>query len=233
MRKYWAVIRLGWEDFFYRRTRAIIWILVELITPLAMVFIFRALTIKGNQIAGYGYTDFFFYYFCASLVSMFLPKYSDEEVAEQIKDGSLSYSLLRPISHRNFILAGVFSWHSAKMILYLPFLLVFFLAFSSGNIFPDTIFTLWSVLAVTLAFFLAFIFSYAFGMLSFWFLEINGLKNFKDVSVMLLSGQILPLSFLPAGFLAVNNFLPFKYWLFFPVSLMQGKLNNTEIATGF
>ena len=65
--------------------------------------------------------------------------------------------------------------------------------------------------------------AYCFGLLAFWFLEIQGFVILSMAVENLLGGQILPLDLLPRGVFNVVRFLPFFYQAYFPAAILTGR----------
>ena len=68
--------------------------------------------------------------------------------------------------------------------------------------------------------------AYIFGLLTFWFLEIQGLVILSMALESLLGGQIFPLDLLPAWLFKVSSFLPYFYQMYFPVALITGRITD-------
>jgi ABC-2 type transport system permease protein len=68
--------------------------------------------------------------------------------------------------------------------------------------------------------------AYCFGLMSFWFLEIQGLVVLSMALESLLGGQIFPLDLLPDWLFRVSQFLPYYYQMYFPVAIFTGRLSD-------
>jgi ABC-2 type transport system permease protein len=65
--------------------------------------------------------------------------------------------------------------------------------------------------------------AYCFGLLSFWFLEIQGFILLSMAIEMVLGGQFFPLDLLPQKVFAAVRFLPFFYQAYFPAAILTGR----------
>ena len=65
--------------------------------------------------------------------------------------------------------------------------------------------------------------AYCFGLLAFWFLEIQGFVILSMSVEMLLGGQIVPLDLLPPAVFNAVRFLPFFYQAYFPAAILTGR----------
>lgn len=165
------------------------------------------------------------------ILSALLPEGVDDEISNSIREGYFSQVLLKPIKHLWFSLIEALSWKSFKAVLFFfaILFLVFFLKINYGVSLTFS-FPPLALFVLGLSFLMTFLFSYAFGMLSFWVIETRGLKNFKEVIFYLFSGQALPLAFLPIWLVKINDFLPFKYIIAMPIAVLQGKMTEAGLV---
>ena len=71
--------------------------------------------------------------------------------------------------------------------------------------------------------------AYCFGMLSFWFLEIQGFVILSMAVETILGGQIFPLDLLPNWLFNVSAGLPYFYQMYFPVALLTGRISDPAV----
>jgi ABC-2 type transport system permease protein len=67
-------------------------------------------------------------------------------------------------------------------------------------------------------------------MMSFWFLEIQGLVILSMAIESVLGGQIFPLDLLPDWLFRISQYLPYYYQMYFPVAVFTGRLNDPAAA---
>ena len=71
------------------------------------------------------------------------------------------------------------------------------------------------------------------GLTTIWFTEAGWLFNSFNIIAGLFGGELIPLDLLPQALLTVNNWLPFKYMLYFPLSLILNRVNQpSELIMG-
>jgi ABC-2 type transport system permease protein len=88
--------------------------------------------------------------------------------------------------------------------------------------------------AMALSAMIQFSIAYCFGLLTFWFLEIQGFVILSMAFETLLGGQMFPLDLLPAWAYKLASFLPFYYQMYFPAAIFTGRLSDPHvIAQGF
>ena len=79
--------------------------------------------------------------------------------------------------------------------------------------------------ALLLAAMLQFTLAFCFGLLAFWFLEIQGFVILSFAAETLLSGQIFPLDLLPPSLFHAAQLLPFYYMMYFPAAILTGRID--------
>ncbi|MDE6636355.1 MAG: ABC-2 family transporter protein, partial [Lachnospiraceae bacterium] len=62
-----------------------------------------------------------------------------------------------------------------------------------------------------------------------WFRNAFFLNNINSVLLNLFSGATVPIWFFPRGLKALSDFLPFRYIVFEPVSILLGTKDSSEI----
>ena len=62
------------------------------------------------------------------------------------------------------------------------------------------------------------------GLLAFWMTESLGVFNVFFLVQLLFEGTVIPLDLLPLWAQRVGDFLPFRYFYFFSMTVLQGKV---------
>jgi len=231
--KYLQVIRIKITDAFYHRARAFIWVLNDFIVPVSMIAVTSHFYVNRVTLGGYTQSNLLAYYMLAGLFSAFMPTDVDNEISNEISTGDLSGYLLKPLSYIKYQLASFFGWKIFKLILYLPFFIAFTALFNINLVNIATINQLAVLLLlIGISFTVTYLLSYTFGLVSFWVTEIGGIKTLREVLVLLLGGQVIPVTFMPDWINHINQFLPFRYILVFPIDFIQGKLTQANLLNG-
>ena len=74
--------------------------------------------------------------------------------------------------------------------------------------------------------------AYCFGMLTFWFLEIQGFVILSMAVEAVLGGQMFPLDLMPEPVFRVAQYLPFYYQMYFPAAILTGRLGVEQVLPG-
>jgi ABC-2 type transport system permease protein len=74
--------------------------------------------------------------------------------------------------------------------------------------------------------------AYCFGLLTFWFLDIQGFVILSMAIETVLGGQMFPLDLLPAWIYRTAQFLPFYYQMYFPGAILTGRIDQAAAVQG-
>ncbi|HUW21380.1 MAG TPA: ABC-2 family transporter protein [Candidatus Bathyarchaeia archaeon] len=234
MKKYWAFCRVSVQNAFVYRGPMLIWLvsnLLSLVTIIAVWF-----SISGNEILG-GYTkpELITYYVVALFLdwlTLWLPFY---EITDQIQNGEIILTVLaKPISLYWQKFSQELGWHLVSLLVGListSIVAVFLRQYLFFQFSPVNLFLV--LLTIILAIFIIYTLSLSLGLLSFWFTEVYAIDSLFWAARTILSGRVIPLSFIPAGLgQTVVKILPFRYMFSFPLEIYFNKLSVFEIFQG-
>jgi ABC-2 type transport system permease protein len=99
--------------------------------------------------------------------------------------------------------------------------------------FPDELWRLVIGLpAVVLSAMIQFSIAYCFGLLTFWFLEIQGFVILSLAIETVLGGQMFPLDLMPDWVFRLAQYLPFYYQMYFPAAIFTGRIDYALAVQG-
>jgi ABC-2 type transport system permease protein len=154
------------------------------------------------------------------------------EYEYRVRQGLLSFALLRPVHPIHSDIADNVSYKLITMPLMLAAALVLGLLFH-----PSFHFVPWAVAAfvpvLLLAFLVRFLFEWMLALSAFWTTRVSALNQSYFIVALFLSGQIAPLSLLPRPIQTAATALPFRWTIGFPVELLLGRLTPAQALTGF
>ena len=101
-----------------------------------------------------------------------------------------------------------------------------------GNVPTEPLIWLAYLASLAMAFLVGFFFEASVGMVGFWFLEITSILWIVMTVNFFVSGQMLPLDFLPPFWATVLKWLPFQYMAYFPAVIFLGKVTGAELLWG-
>lgn len=235
MKKLLAYFRVGIIDAFIYRAEGIIWMLNDAGPAIiALIFWSAAFQTQAN-FAGYTFSQILIYYLGIMFINNVINTQPQFFLSEEIRSGDFSNYLLKPINLTMFKFASNSSWRLVRLIFFIPMLLLVAKLFGlDGQMFQFSLSRLaLIIISLALAFGINFFLKLALGLTTIWFEESGWLFFGFEIITSFLSGELIPLDFFPAGLIAVNNFLPFKYLLYFPLSILLNRLSNWELFYGF
>jgi ABC-2 type transport system permease protein len=202
---------------------------------LAVVFILWGAAYAGvNTIGGYSIGQTFTYFVTLIALQFMIGAFNEDyQIGEEIRNGLINQFLLKPINYYLYRFTIFAAARAVSGALVLVPLLVITPLLSRYLTFPGGA---WRLLlafpALTLAALIQFTIAYCFGLLAFWFLEIQGFVILSYAAETLLSGQIFPLDLLPPALFKAAQFLPFYYMMYFPAGILTGRIDQSAAVSG-
>lgn len=177
-------------------------------------------------IGGFTFEEMLVYLLIGLLFSVVRSTQISDDISEKIRSGDISIFLCRPVS---FIKSIVFQGFGLKVINLLIFavLLVAMTVILQLPNPPLTILMIFLAYAILMIIFDIFLYI-MIGGLSFWFVEIWGIRASIEQVLWILSGRVLPLTLFPQIMQSILVFTPFLYLEFTFASLYLGKLTVLE-----
>ena len=77
-----------------------------------------------------------------------------------------------------------------------------------------------------------FTIAYCFGLLTFWFLEIQSFIILSLAIETMLGGQIFPLDLMPTWLFEISKYLPYYYQMYFPAAIITGRIDQAGALVG-
>jgi ABC-2 type transport system permease protein len=210
------------------RAEVYIWTLAG-VTPIVMMFVW--MNIAADGLEGRAPEDFARYFLIAFLVGQLTQTWVVWEFDYLIRTGTFSNTLLKPYD----------PWwdHAVENVT------------ANGFRLPVTLATLalglwltgaWQgidlarlplfVLALVLAWLVAFNLSYAMALLALWTERIKSADGWNYMALAVLGGQVFPLDLLPSGLARIVEMTPYPWIIGFPVTLAADDVASAGIARG-
>lgn len=234
MKKYLTVFKIIWQEAFQYRANTLMFLISVLLPLLALVYFWLTVYGEGNQIGNYSLVGMLSYFVMGRLLELLERSTLSWEMAEEIRLGNLSNYLLKPISYFKYWLFSHLATKTFEAIFIVPIILILLFSFRKYLYLPQNNFTLIIfVFSIIGAIILSFLIFYLLGLFALWTKEVGGFLFVTHLITGFLSGRFLPLDLFPFWFNQVTRFLPFPYFLFFPISIYLEKLKTFELAVGF
>ncbi|MBF9132200.1 ABC-2 family transporter protein [Plantactinospora sp. S1510] len=230
MRPYLALARASARSVLTYRLTFVFSMFGLIFQLLALLAIWHAV-IGAGQVNGLTWPQMKSYllvaFSCGALVSL----YTDFGMAARIQSGMVAVDLTRPIDYQKArlaetvggvwieLLVAALGWCGVITLL--------------GTIFwPDPVHLLLFVLSLAAVVPLKFLVVYITGLACFWTQNYLGINWARVAVVNLLSGALIPLSFLPSWFGTVAEYLPFAGITSTPALILAGDLHGLAAVRG-
>lgn len=202
---------------------------------LVYVFVLWRAAYSGQEyIGGFSLPATLTYFTLLLVLQFFLSAANDDyEISEEIRNGLINQFLTKPINYLGYRLSLYFS---ARLVMgslaLLPVLaalplLAPWLEFPGREHLP---LYLLAIPALLLSALVQFTIAYCFGLLTFWFLEIQSFIILSLAIEAVLGGQIFPLDLMPGWLYELSSWLPYYYQMYFPAALLTGRITDFDEA---
>ena len=227
----WALIKSTWAMWMQHRGFFFLLAFGWMIPPLIYLFVWSTAA-SGKTIGGLTRGEFVAYYLVLILVNQLTYSQTNWTVGDMIREGKMNMQLLRPMSPLYDALATEVAGKVVYMAFVVPVAAVLALVLR-----PELHVTLRNGLAfvpaLALAWALRFFWGYWLALLAFWATRADALLALQDTLIFLLAGQVAPTALLPGLMRKAATVLPFRYMVGFPVEVLTGQLDTTELWAGF
>lgn len=233
MRKYFKLFATAIADTTAYRARMLIWALVDASYIFVFPFLWLAIYGSREEVAGFDRQEIVTYYLVLLLMSATVNTYLDYTTVEKIRDGDVSKYLTRPVNFFWYEYVVVFPYNTVKLF----FILLFFLVSSPWPreyfIFPASLGHLLSIVLVfAAANIMRSLWEFCVGLSAFWLEEAQGVRQANHALTLFFAGELAPLAFFPLWFQNVSQYLPFRYFVSFPIDVYLGNVDGRGILIG-
>lgn len=225
--RYFRIFFLYCQQVIETRSRLLVWFILAWISPLILLLFWRG----AGDVAGWTSKEITSYYLFVIVIATALMCHNEEHVAIlDIQEGGLTPCLLKPFSYFWLIFFNEIPYRLIQGGFSLFFLVCFITIAPHIFIFATALdILLLSTLVAIAALFLSFMFKMIVGILSFWMTETRGAFEAVEVTLMIFSGVLMPIAFLPQWLERLAYLLPFSYMIYFPIIAFEGKLTSSAL----
>ncbi|MFZ2959281.1 MAG: ABC-2 family transporter protein [Candidatus Ozemobacteraceae bacterium] len=228
-----GLLSAHWQSALAYRGMMLVQTLQSLLMPMVLLAAWLSVTKRPGAV--YAEADYLLYFIGMPIVTNLSSCWIMYSLPGQIRDGTLSRDLLKPIHP---LWTHVFDHIAAKavMIIYLlpaPIALGFWFR----NRLPAVDLSLAHLALFVTAFLLAIVLRFFLGTLlaitGFWIEHVETLNLVLNAGVAaLFGGMIVPVETFPHAIRTIAHVLPYRYTLSFPLEVLRGKLSATELQIG-
>lgn len=228
MRKYFAIAKAEWLDALQTRGEIFIWLFLETLP----IFIMASLwSTNKSSIPNFSTNQLVTYYVAILITSRLTGHYFDEGMQKEIKEGTLSRFLVKPIK---FPLANIPQNLGGKafntIFLLTPVLVIIISIFRNQLIIPSPQILFLFLLSLVPAFFIQYSISVLVSSVAFYWEQAYSIVHIKWMMESMIGGYMLPLSLYPDWARLITDFFPFKYVFFVPAAIFTQRFNFSEIG---
>ena len=186
---------------------------------------------KGGEIQGITTGQFAAYYIVWTLVRNMNIVFTPFGWEWRIREGELSAQLLRPIHPVHYDMSTFAGQKIPWLVMYAP------LAVGLGLIFhpalhPRPLEAVVFVVAIWGAYVIRSLNHFVLGMLTLFTTRAAALFQIWFLAELLVSGRLVPLTFMPHWAQSIAAWLPFKWTFYFPIEALVGAMSTGTLLTG-
>ena len=223
--KYTSVGKMSFLRFTAYKADIIIHFLTYPIVFVAFFFFISGVFSGRLGQTGYTVSQLLAYYSVGWMLRMINHHGADISIGQSILTGDIASLLVKPVDHHYYSLAEALGKAFGRILLYsLP-------AFLILSFFVKQFAFVWNAglirfLALSLVgFFISFEVQYLIGCAAFFFTVNHQIVWITDMTIRLISGLVIPLSFFPHSVSRLLELLPFQYIYYIPIQAWIGKVD--------
>ncbi|MDX9692036.1 MAG: ABC-2 family transporter protein [Acholeplasmataceae bacterium] len=238
-KKYLAFSKAGILDGFAYKFSALGWLLGDIISLLILFFLWQAVykNSPNESINGMTFHEMIAYLIFARVAtSLAFSSISFWIIGDDIYEGNIAISLIRPINYRYRLLSSSFGvFLSTAILMFIPLwtLSMILLNRVIGIPIPEIGTHLLFILSILLSFVIADSLNFLIGQMAIFTNALFGLMIIKNVTFAFLSGSLLPSSYFPDWLSNILKFLPFQSMIEKPIMIFLDRLSPREIISSF
>lgn len=200
---------------------------------LAYVFILWGAAFQGKtQVGGFDLRQTLTYFVVVLILQFFISAMNEDyEVSEEIRNGLINQFLLKPINYfaYRFSIFSAARFVSGGLVL-IPALVLLPLLIDYLSLPPWGWHYAVALPALVMSALIQFTLAYCFGLLTFWFLEIQSFVILSLAVESVLGGQVFPLDLFPRWLYEISTYLPYYYQMYFPAAILTGRIEDPSLA---
>ncbi|MEE3451076.1 MAG: ABC-2 family transporter protein [Acutalibacteraceae bacterium] len=234
IKSYAPFMQAGIQTLIIYRMNFLGFVIGGLIYCFVMFYLWRAVFDSNGEgiFLGFSMTDMVIYLFLANTTSQLTYSSVSEVIGEEIKDGSISMRLLKPVNtDLSYMFSELGEVTMKLLVLFLPMItgLEIYRFCITGTVMFNAINFLLYLLSVVLAYIISFRVNLCFGFIAFYVKNLWGIGILKNSIIGFLSGSLIPLAFMPDRLRVCLEYMPFASMGYTPVMIYMGKYGANEI----
>lgn len=223
-----TLLRIGVAETVAYRAEFLVWILTTTL-PLVMLGLWTSVA-EEAPFRGYTSAAFVAYYLSNLIVRNLTGSWVAWQISEEIRTGSMSMRLLRPLHPYVVFAASHLAAIPFRSVVALPVAVVLLVSSGASALTTEPLQLVLLVPSLALAWLITFNVMVTIGAAAFFVTKTMGLLNLYFALFSLLSGYLMPIPLLPRAIGWFAEWLPFRYMLSAPIELMTRHLEGGEVA---
>src|SRR5215470_1289387 len=230
LKAYPTILRIGFAEAVAYRAELFVWMLTTTM-PLVMLALWTAAAREG-AFGRFGQAEFVAYYLAALIVRTVTSSWVVWQMNEDIRLGTLSMRLLRPVHPIVSYSAEHLAAIPLRSAIALPAALLLLLTVGGRHIASDPVVIAVIPVVLVAAWLITFLAGVAIGSMAMITKRSLGVWQIWIGLFAVLSGYLVPLELLPRWLSFGSEFLPFRYMLGFPVEVLIGMTDRAATLRG-
>jgi len=229
--KYRAVFNVGLQSNLVYRVNFGVRGFFSFFHLMVVFILWSAAYANKPLINGFTFAQTFTYFVAMIVVQFMIGAFNEDyQISDDIRNGLINQFLLKPVNYFAYRFSIYASARLVTGLLILIPVVVTYPLLRHHLVMPHE----WwryalAPFALVMSGLIQFGIAYCFGMLSFWFLEIQGFVILSMAVETMLGGQIFPLDLLPNWLFNASAALPYFYQMYFPVALLTGRISDPHV----
>lgn len=220
-RNFPTLFRIGFYDALAYRAEVLIWTLATTM-PLVMLALWTAVA-RDAPVGRFGTAEFADYFLVTFLVRQLTGSWISWQINMEIRNGTFSMRLLRPIHPFIAYAADQLAAIPLRLVLSVPMALGMLWMANTHVFHQPLFFYALTMVSVILGWLLTYFINLVFGFVALYTEQSMKLMNVWTVLFFVLSGYLIPTELFPPWLIRVNDWLPFRYQIGLPVDLFLGR----------
>lgn len=222
IRTYRALMTQQFQVMSQYRVSLFLYALFSFIRPIIFLAAWIAVAdSQGGRLGAFSRSDFAAYYVIMILVTHFTTSWDFFEFEWEVRRGTLSAKLLRPLHPLHYSIVNNILWKLMTSVAVIPVAILIAITFDA-RLSTQPWHLAIGIPSLLLGAALQFTLGWVFASVAFWTTRVQAVVHLYQRAGFIFSGQIAPLSLLPGPLLAVAYALPFGYMLGVPADILRG-----------
>jgi viologen exporter family transport system permease protein len=223
-----TLLRIGVAETVAYRGEFLVWILTTTL-PLVMLSLWTSVAAEA-PFRQYTSAHFVAYYLSNLIVRNLTGSWVAWQVSEEIRMGTMSMRLLRPIHPFVALAASHLAAVPFRSLVALPIAVILLISSGASTLTTEPLQLVLLLPSLALAWLITFAVLFTIGAVAFFVTRAMALLNLYFAVFSLLSGYLLPIDLLPSWIAHIAEWSPFRFMLSLPVELMTRSIPNDELA---